>query len=217
MTQNKNNGLNKNESLTVSYTTKRTSFLLSALLVALSLVNSPAYAQKTEQKEQGALPFRNSISLSSFLLLGSLQVNYERLAGKRHGLLAEGYYAFGGTSANSWTLGASYRYHFKPSLKGLFVNAFYRHGGNFTNTIKIKENNATTTYKLKTQLNVLGMGIGNRWQWNNGLAVVVRGGYGYQINPDYSWSPNVPTDNDTKSRQEAQLGLDLELSVGYSF
>ena len=218
MTQDNTYRLNKNKPLTVSHASKQILFLLCSLLVTLSLCISSAFAQqKAVEQEQVELPLRNSISVSSFILLGSLQINYEYLLWKRHGLMAEGYYAFAGTSVDSWTLGASYRYHFKPSLKGLFVNAFYRHGGNFTSTIKLKENNTTNTYKLTTQLNVLGLGVGNRWQWKNGLAVVLRGGYGYQINPNYKWSPNVPADNTIKSKHEAQLGLDLELSVGYSF
>ena len=55
------------------------------------------------------------------------------------------------------------------------------------------------------------------WQWKNGVAIVVRGGYGYQINPIYKWSPSIPIDNNKKSQIEALQGLDLELSIGYSF
>ena len=51
----------------------------------------------------------------------------------------------------------------------------------------------------------------------NGLAVVVRGGYGHQINPIYNWFPSVPLDHNKKHQVEAIQGLDLELSVGYSF
>lgn len=199
--------------------TKKVSTLFCGLCILL-LISTMVCAQKTEQIEQTeqiAKPFRHSISLSSFILLGSLQVNYEYLLAKRHGLVAEGYYAFAGTSANSWTTGLSYRYHFNPSLKGLFVNAFYRYSPEFNNTYKIKEDNNTNTYNLKTQLNVLGLGVGYRWQWKNGLAAVVRGGYGYQINPTYNWTPSLPEDNSDKTSREAQLGLDLELSVGYSF
>ncbi|MBC7913235.1 MAG: DUF3575 domain-containing protein [Pyrinomonadaceae bacterium] len=196
---------------------KQISFFLFAGLIVLSLSSSKLYAQNMENPVPETKPFRSSISLSSILLLGSLQVNYEHLVGKRHGLMAEGYYAFAGTSAKSWTVGASYRYHLKPSLDGLFFNAFYRHGGQFSNTFKIKESNTTNTYNLKTQLNVVGLGLGNRWQWNNGLAVVARGGYGYQIEPNYKWSPTLPIDTKTRSSREAQLGLDLELSLGYSF
>lgn len=219
MTQDKISELTKSESLIVSYLIKRISFFSYTLLIGLAMVKS-TYAQNIiveQQKQQHLLTLRNSISLSSFVLLGSLQVNYERLLGKRHGLVAEGYYAFAGTSSDSWTMGVSYRYHLKPSLKGLFFNGFYRYSPQFKNTYKIKEDNNTYTYRLKTQLNVLGLGIGNRWQGKNGLAVVIRGGYGYQIQPHYNWSPSLPKDSADKSSREALLGLDLELSVGYAF
>lgn len=209
----------KGETLkTKNGTTKVPSLFCSLFL--LLLTSTMVHAQKTEpteQPEQTAKPFRHSISLSSFILLGSLQVNYEYLVEKRHGLLAEGYYAFAGMSANSWTMGLSYRYHFKPSLTGLFANAFYRYSPEFSNTYKIEEDNNVNTYNLKTRLNVLGLGAGYRWQWKNGLAAVVRGGYGYQIKPTYNWTPSLPIDNSDQTSREAQLGLDLEFSVGYSF
>lgn len=210
----------KRASLIAACLTKRNSWFLCALLLTFNLFNFQVLSQKIEleqHKKQAIKPYRNSISISSFLLLGSVQLNYERLLGQHHGLMIEGYYAFAGRSADSWTLGTSYRYHFKPSLKGLFLNAFYRHGTNFNNKYKIKEDNNMNMYNLKTQLNVVGLGIGNRWQLKNGLAFVARGGYGCQINPNYKWSLSVPLGNAAKSKREAQLGLDVELSVGYSF
>jgi hypothetical protein len=67
----------------------------------------------TDREETDIPSFKNSISLSSFILLGSAQVNYERLVGERQGILAEGFYAFSGESEGTPALSAAYRYHFK--------------------------------------------------------------------------------------------------------
>ena len=159
---------------------------------------------------------RNAVSLSSFIFLGSVGLNYERLVGKHHGLLAEGYYSFAGSSKNTLTIGLSYRYHFKPSLKGFFVNGFFRYG-DVHNTSKQTENGNSNNYEMQTNLKLLGLGLGNRWQWRNGFAILLRGGYGYQINPVYKWSPSIPLDNNKKTRIEAMQGLDIEIGFGYSF
>ena len=191
-------------------------FFLTTLTI-FSLSNLATYAQSAgKNNDTTNIVKRNSISLSSFILLGSVQLNYERLIGKHHGLLAEGYYSFAGSSKKTLTIGCSYRYHFKPSLKGFFINGYFRYGDVY-NTSAFTENGNSKTYEMQTNLKLIGLGLGNRWQWKNGLAMVVRGGYGYQINPVYKWSPSIPLDNNKKSQIEALQGLDLELSVGYSF
>ena len=191
--------------------------LFLTFLTIFSLFNLATYAQSTQKNNDTTnIEKRNSISLSSFILLGSVQLNYERLIGKHHGLLAEGYYSFAGSSKKTLTIGGSYRYHFKPSLKGFFINGYFRYGDVY-NTSAFTENGNSKTYEMQTNLKLIGLGLGNRWQWKNGLAMVVRGGYGYQINPVYKWSPSIPLDNNKKSQIEALQGLDLELSVGYSF
>ena len=191
--------------------------LFLTLLTIFSLCSLATYAQNSQRNiDTTNIEKRNSISLSSFILLGSVQLNYERLIGSRHGVLAEGYYSFAGSSKQTLTVGCSYRYHFKPSLKGLFINGFFRYGDVY-NTSTFAENGSSKTYEMQTNLKLIGLGLGNRWQWKNGFAVVVRGGYGYQINPVYKWSPSIPLDNTKKYQTEATQGLDLEISAGYSF
>ena len=191
--------------------------LLLTLLTIFSGCSLATYAQNTQKNmDTTNVERRNSISLSSFILLGSVQLNYERLIGSHHGVLAEGYYSFAGSSKQTLTAGCSYRYHFKPSLKGLFINGFFRYGDVY-NTSTFAENGSSKTYEMQTNLKLIGLGLGNRWQWKNGFAVVVRGGYGYQINPVYKWSPSIPLDNTKKYQTEATQGLDLEISAGYSF
>ena len=199
----------------IHHTIKTSIFL--TLLAIFSLSNFTTLAQNIHKGNDTTYSnYRNSISLSSFIFLGSVQLNFERLIGKHHGLMAEGYYSFAGSSKNTSTIGFAYRYHFKPSLNGFFINGFFRYG-DVHNTSTQTENGNSNKYKMKTNLKLVGLGLGNRWQWKNGLGIVVRGGYGYQINPVYTWSPSIPLDNNKKSQIEAIQGLDLELSVGYSF
>ena len=156
---------------------------------------------------------RNSASLSSFLLLGMAQVNYERLLGSRHGLMAEGSYSF---TSETWTIGAAYRFHFKKSLKGTFGYVFSRFGQVYY-TVKENTDTAENEYQMETELKLIGLGIGHRWQWDSGWAIVLRGGCGIQIDPKYTWSPTEPSDKHTKDRAQNIQSLDLELSIGYSF
>lgn len=180
-------------------------------------LNNNLVAQDTLSKQK-IIPykFKNSISLSAFIFLGSVQINYERLVGDRHGLLAEGYYAFSGSSKGTPTIGLSYRYHFKKSLNGAFANAFYR-WGDVHYKADFEENGIEKSYQMRTITNLVGLGLGYRKQWSNGIAAVLRGGYGYQIGAEYKWHPAQPLDLSKKETVEALQGLDIEISIGYSF
>ncbi|MCX6180521.1 MAG: hypothetical protein NT150_01150 [Bacteroidetes bacterium] len=182
-----------------------------------AFLNFNLVAQDTLPKQKmNPYQFKNSISLSAFILLGSVQINYERLVGDRHGLLAEGYYAFSGSSEGTPTIGLSYRYHFKKSLNGAFANAFYRWGDVHYKAV-FEENGVEKSFQMRTTTNLVGLGLGYRKQWSNGLAAVLRGGYGYQIGAEYDWLPSQPLSLSNKATAEALQGLDIEISVGYSF
>src|SRR5262245_48647145 len=87
-------------------------FLCLLAIPALLPLPSVAAGSEEEEEEAPALPFRQSIALSPFILLGGLSGNYEYLLGYRHGLLAEGSYGIVGDSKGSWSAGAGYRFHF---------------------------------------------------------------------------------------------------------
>ncbi|MDX2173219.1 MAG: hypothetical protein SFY56_08875 [Bacteroidota bacterium] len=187
------------------------------IVIFLLFFNFNTEAQDTLQyKKVNPFQFKNSISLSSFILLGSIQINYERLVAKRHGILVEGYYAFSGSSKGTPTAGLSYRYHLKKSLNGIFANAFYR-WGDVHYKADFDESGTKKSYQMRTVTNLVGLGIGYRKQWSNGLAAVFRTGYGYQIGAKYEWLPSPPLDLSKKATAEALQGLDIEISIGYSF
>ena len=185
--------------------------IFAILFFVLILCSFQSFSQKAN--EYSHPKFRNSASLSSFLLLGMAQVNYERLLGSRHGLMAEGSYSF---TSETWTIGAAYRFHFKKSLKGTFGYVFSRFGQVYY-TVKENTDTAENEYQMETELKLIGLGIGHRWQWDSGWAIVLRGGCGIQIDPKYTWSPTEPSDKHTKDRAQNIQSLDLELSIGYSF
>ena len=185
--------------------------IFAILFFVLILCSFQSFSQKANENSHPK--FRNSASLSSFLLLGMAQVNYERLLGSRHGLMAEGSYSF---TSETWTIGAAYRFHFKKSLKGTFGYVFSRFGHVYY-TVKENTDTAENEYQMETELKLIGLGIGHRWQWDSGWAIVLRGGCGIQIDPKYTWSPTEPSDKHTKDRAQNIQSLDLELSIGYSF
>ncbi len=180
----------------------------------LFLLHFTLQAQETQKEESPG--FKNSISLGSFILLGNVQLNYERLIGERHGILTEGFYAFSGDSEGTVAFSLAYRYHFKKELDGLFASVFYRWGDVYFEA-DFEENGSVNSYEMQTTQNLIGTGIGYRKQWRSGLALVVRGGYGYQIDANYKWEPSEPTNQSEKKMAEALRGLDIEISLGYSF
>ena len=109
-----------------------------------------------------------------------------------------------------------YRFHFSPGLEGLFLGAFLRTGG-IASEVEYKDGDDEVEYEVEGGLAAAGANLGYRWQWGNGVAMSLRGGYGYPFWSDVEWSPDDGENEDFKGIFEALMGLDLELSVGYSF
>lgn len=177
---------------------------MPGVLVGMALWSATALAGDTD----GMPSFRHSVSLSGFLLLGSVQANFEELVAPHHGVVVEGYHAFAGSSRNSSTVGVLYRYHFRPALGGAFVNLSLRYGDVRFRTPADQE--------MQTTLRLAALGCGYRLQSKRGWAAVARAGYGYQVGARYEWTPSEP-DRAVAARVQALQGLDLEISLGYSF
>ena len=159
---------------------------------------------------------RNSISLGTFIVFGNIQLNYERLIGERHGVVLEGFWDSDAPGLNTLTFGIAYRFHIKKSMDGFFISTFFR-TGSVQQSIKISENQIENEYTMKTNLNLIGLGIGNRWMFKNGISIVLRAGYGYQIAAKYDWLPQKPNDENAMRFNELLQGSDLELGIGYTF
>ncbi len=83
--------------------------------------------------------------------------------------------------------------------------------------MEYKDGDNEVEYEVEGGLAAAGANLGYRWQWGNGVAMSLRGGYGYPIWSDVEWTPDDGENEDFKGIFEALMGLDLELSVGYSF
>lgn len=190
---------------------------LMPLAAALAIGVSEARAGDEEVEEDApAYNFNRSIAFTPLIFLGQLYANYEHLLAKRHGLLAEGGYNFFGPSSGSWAGALGYRYHFSPGLEGLFAGAFLK-SGYLTSELEIDAEGTKTKYDVEGPQTTAGANLGYRWQWGNGVAATLRGGYGYPFLTDIEWSPDNGEDEGIKDFIEATFGLDLELTVGYSF
>lgn len=187
--------------------------LLAVLLLGTA---EPRAAEDDVEEDAPAHAFTHSIGVAPLVFLGSFYANYETLLAPRHGLLAEGGYAFAGPSSGSWGASLGYRYHFTPGLEGLFAGAFVRTGA-LASEVEIKDGDDESTYDVEGGYATAGANLGYRWQWVNGVAMSLRGGYGYPFWSEVEWSPDDDKHGTVKDVFEALMGLDLELSVGYSF
>lgn len=176
------------------------------------------FAPTTARAEYDSAPpreFRQSIGISPFAVLGGLAGNYERLVAPGHGVLAEATYSVAGVAQGAYSVGAGYRYHFRPTLEGGFLGVF-THYGNLKGEVEGEVDDQKTKYSYETPLFAIGLNIGNRWQWDNGFAMSLRGGYGYAVS-DFKWSPTEPQPKFIGSLLETLVGLDAEFTLGYSF
>lgn len=169
--------------------------------------HSAPLGEGSNEPPAGKSKLTDSINLSALLVLGAVIITYEHLVAQRHGIVVEGYYsnAFN-PSTQSWTGGLAYRYHFSEGMGGLFAGPFVRGG-------YLREG-LNTEYELECPYALVGANIGYRFQFDVGPNFVLRAGYGYQFYSDYRWTPRPPDDAATR---KALNGLDIEVSLGFSF
>lgn len=180
------------------------------------LILLTALSSARAQEESGSdRDFRQSVALSPLFFLGGISGNYEYLTAERHGLMVEGGYNYAGPSAGSYSAGAGYRFHFSPGMEGGFLGAFVRYA-DLEGEAEGEVDDVKTDYTWKATVLAIGANIGTKWQWENGVALTLRGGYGYPIS-DVEWSPADPEPEFIETIVKVVLGLDLEFTVGYSF
>jgi hypothetical protein len=199
---------------------RRFRFLPLLAVAALALGVSAARAEDEDVEEESFYAFNRAIGFDpvSIFFSGSLYGNYEQLLGLRHGLLAEGGYAVLGDYSGTWSAAAGYRYHFSPGLEGLFAGTYLKTSVFSLENLKIERKNSKYAYDVEGPYLSLGANLGYRWQWGNGLAATLRGGYGFPIFSDLEWSPDDGRNEDMKNIIENVLfGLDIEMTMGYSF
>lgn len=190
---------------------------LTVLLLTASLVAPAAFAAEEEEEEEAEAthPFQTAIGISALSPLGAWAFHGERLVAPRHGVTLDGMYGLYGNAAGSWGGLAGYRFHFRPGLEGWFAGVSVGYASLDIETV-LPEDDEQKDFRMEAAITALGANFGYRWLWGNGLGIVLRAGYGYQVASDFEWTPE-PKDQDLKSLVETLQSLDLETSVGYSF
>ncbi len=168
----------------------------------------PIYSQNQSKNESD---FTHSLSISPYAVLGAFDGNYEYLAGGRHGLVVEGGYTALGVSSGTYRYGGGYRLHFSPRMESGFVGLFL-----YTGFLAGELKGEDATYRFESPITNIGINAGKKWVWANGFTIALRGGWGY-ANSDFTWAPSSPEPEWIGKLMEALIGLDSELSLGYSF
>jgi len=193
------------------------------LAALITLVATPAFADKTADQDEVTVERKNSVNLSPLgVLTGSYNLNYDRLFGA-HGLIIESsLFARSDDDASSGGIGAAigYRWHLSGHQNSWFVGAM---AGFLVGTgdAEIGSGVNTMRFEVDTQVFSVVANIGKRWAWNNGLNLTIRAGAGYG---NYS----VTTDSQSADAQQAvekvdellsivPVAIDGELSLGYTF
>lgn len=178
------------------------SILLSSNLIAQEKSDTSLTNLNLEQHD-----FKHAISICPIaLVLGEVLISYEYLLNKTHGLAVMlDYQSESATYKDpSFTLDRAsvflnYRYHFSKKMNSIFFGPYLRarfYDGEVDATGRLDFNDPEIT---------LGLYLGKRWVWNNGLNVTLTGGYGPYIRES------------REDRGEFKDKYFGELSIGYAF
>lgn len=173
-----------------------------------------ALVAKAEDSHSNLKNYQQSISFYGSPLLG-LAANYDRTISPHSSIQWELSYGFFGRAEDTWTSSIAYRYYPDTALRGFFTGVYLRAGEyhqKFTSTISGEK----MSYRLvgpflQTGIDFLGYRIHNQ----SGLATVLKLGYGVKVVSDMQWE-NRP-DAEKTALYEGLMGLNVELSTGFSF
>lgn len=173
------------------------------------------------QADETALHKENSVNVSPIgLLFGSYSVNYERLMGRQHGLLAEAQYSrtsSDGVDSSGFGALAGYRWHWSESQESGFLG------------VNVGFNTATSETSVDgTKYDVTASGfpivgnVGYRWCWDAGFNVTLRFGVGKLMGLDLSTNSKDPDAKEAvadveKIYKKFPITFDGELSAGWVF
>jgi hypothetical protein len=182
------------------------SFIFPALILAAAPC-APVHAQLDGE-------YRMTFTFSAFIAFGAVWPSFEYRMDNRNSFLLEGaYYAFG-SSKGSYEVGGGYRRYISAKGnrgEGGFLGGFTRVGKNYGETTE-----RGVDYKYHTNFLQIGPNAGWKWQWDNGACFTTRFGYGYPFT-DMKWEPKRPEPDWVAPFTAALMGLDAEISAGYSF
>lgn len=164
-------------------------------------------------------------------LFGTYGGNFEILLAQTHGFVIEGAAVnrsaqqdLQNASAYGWNVGFQYRWHLTRSMESVFVGVFANYSS-YRGQIMDKIGLTTPlVYDYTTQIGLVGLHLGKRWVWDNGINFVARIGFGYSV-ARRSEAQHPPSDREQSFLNVVFGGIstffiqsmDAELSVGYAF
>ena len=154
--------------------------------------------------------------------LGAYSINYEYLLKRQHGLVfrldyedVPDTYTQAKINSTGKAFVLAYRWHFTPSMASFYVGPYFRHrvyeGSG-------KSNNPPFDFTLTEQ--TLGLNVGKRWVWDNGLNLNLAFGYGVAGLSRKITQSNSAIEANVRQYEKyyGHLGAFLgEFSVGYNF
>ncbi|MDH5716923.1 MAG: hypothetical protein OEZ22_04725 [Spirochaetia bacterium] len=203
--------------------------------IMLAISSHGIFAQETEEKAEAAPAASEGSSEKTMAVnvnlgglgTGSYTVNFEKLLGGAHGIVAEGYFSGssdGDTTSTAYGGALHYRWHFSNVMQSSgFMGIFGRYlVGNGTGKWDNSLTNQKEEFTLDYSMLWIGANFGKRWKISDsGLNAVFRIGYGYPVMYDSTTTPSNPTVDDIMDLFTGIVayigGVDLEVSVGYAF
>jgi len=196
---------------------------LSLIAITLASLSAPALAQPTAPAAtivEKAPEKTNSVNISPLgALVGDFALTYEHLFAGQHGLIVEGIATrSSGDEGSSLQFGGGvgYRWHWRAKQNSGFLGVmFAQRFGSGSVTIN------DMTHDMAVRSTTVTANIGKRWMLTDAVNVTLRLGAG--------WGHHVATaKEDTMEAKDAEdtmngilsllpIGLDGELSVGYTF
>lgn len=202
--------------------------LVLILMVVAAMLSNRVSAQTKEVKvvqetTSAKKDFRNAINGCPFgIPFGIFVVNYERLIKPNHGLVARfdyemipKTYSDANIESNGYAFTLNYRYHFSGEMDSFFAGAYGR-----TQLYTGDGSLELGDFDFNIYDLTLGLNVGKRWVWNNGLTATFSLGYGYDVKKR---NPSVDSDEVNEAIDAFEDGYDFmnpfmgELSIGYSF
>jgi len=154
---------------------------------------------------------------------GIYSINYEQLFGNNHGLVCRfdyedvpKNYTEAKLKAKGGALILNYRYHLSGEMESGYIGIYSRYRV-YSGTGTLESTNFDFTIPEVT----LGVNIGKRWVWDNGINLNLAFGYGFFLLKDQKTSPLIESTNSILDKFEDSydfidpfLG---EFSIGYAF
>ena len=201
-----------------------------AIVALCSILLNSLYAAENPNPETPKT-FNHAININPLgLALGAYGGNYELLLGQTHGIVLEAAYSSTKASSGSDDAtvkggggGIQYRWHWSNAMQSGFLGVFVRYSSaTGTGVVTTTSGSITTKSNFDVSMSgtTIGLNIGKRWVWDNGINIAARIGYGYTNLNLSTTSSNTDVNkfiNDLKPILQAVAGFDAELSVGYAF